>query len=106
MKENYFNGGLKEELADEYIICGILMGLSMIQRGNIPQFLGEDILDELVYGSAPSICLSRLRTGLQSVGIFQLMSNLPQFLQLFIPSNSGAFLDCKKTNQSSSSLFQ
>ena len=90
IKENYFNGRLKEEVADEYIMCGTLMGLSMIQHGNIPQFLGEDILDELVYSSAPSICLSQLRTGLQSVGIFQLMSNLPQFLQLFMPSNSGA----------------
>ena len=58
VKENYFNGGLKEEVADEYIMCGTLMGLSMIQRSNIPQFLGEDILDELVYSSAPSICLS------------------------------------------------
>ena len=98
IKENYFNGGLKEEVADEYIMCGTLMGLSMIQRGNIPQFLGEDILDELVYSSAPSICLSQLGTGLQSVGIFQLMSNLPQFLQLFMPSNSGALTVKKLIN--------
>ena len=74
------------------------MGLSMIQRGDIPQFLGEDILDELVYSSAPSICLSRLCTELQRVGIFQLMSNLPQFLQLFISSNSGALTVKKLIN--------
>ena len=50
IKENYFNGGLKEEVADKYIMCQTVMGLSMIKCGNIPQFLGEE-----------------------SVGIFQLM---------------------------------
>ena len=37
IKGNYFKGGLKEEVADEYIMCGKVMGLSMIQRGNIPR---------------------------------------------------------------------
>ena len=80
IKEKYFDGGLREDLAKKYKIVGIVMGLSVLQNGKIPQFIPENMLQEIVQGPSSSPCISNLQKGLSEVGILQLMMNLPPFL--------------------------
>ena len=95
IKEKYFDGGLREDLAEKYKIVGIVMGLSVLQNGKIPQFIPENMLQEIVQGPSSSPCISNLQKGLSEVGILQLMMNLPPFLYLFRPSDASG-LNVKK----------
>jgi hypothetical protein len=85
IKETMFDGGLRLELEDKYMPCGIIMGLSVLQNGKIPQFMSEEILQEII-GSTQSPCIRKLQRGLEKVGVLQLMCKLPSFLYLFRPS--------------------
>lgn len=44
MKETFFDGDLRRDLAAQYGLAGIIMRLSMVQNGKLPQFMGEEIL--------------------------------------------------------------
>lgn len=90
VKEKLFDGGLRPDLAEKYTTCGVVMGLSVLQNGKIPQFLPEEILNTIVDEASLSPCITNLRKGLCKVGILQLMVNLPQFLHLFRPSDASA----------------
>lgn len=83
IKERYFDGGMRPDVVDDYLKCGVIMGSSVLQNGSIPQFLSEEILQELVNSQGPSPCVLKLREGMKKVGIYQVMSALPLFLHLF-----------------------
>ena len=90
IKEKYFDCGSQPYLSKDYMKCGIVMGLRILQNGRIPQFLPEETLNELVYVQSPSPCILNLRRGLQKVGVYEVMANLPLFLHLFRPSPSSS----------------
>ncbi|XP_070581505.1 uncharacterized protein [Ptychodera flava] len=97
IKDKYFDDGLKEHLATDYKVIGIIMGLSIIQNGKIPEFLGEDTLQELIHGSVqPSRCITNLKDGLNKLGICLLCCKIPTFVHLLRPNESSA-LTIKKT---------
>ena len=86
IKENFFDGGLRTDLAEKYTTVGVVMGLSVLQNGKIPHFIPEEILNEIVQGPSLSSCIKYLQKGLQKIGILQLMMRLPIFLYYFRPS--------------------
>ena len=48
MKEKYFANGLREFLSDEYYFIGVMMGIALLQNGQLPCFLPLDVIDRLV----------------------------------------------------------
>ena len=52
IKETLFDGGLRPDLAEQYMPVGIIMGLSVLQNGKIPKFMGEEIRVTLFGGMA------------------------------------------------------
>lgn len=54
-------------------MCFMNTGLSILQNGKIPTFLGDDVKKAVFDGSqTPTMqCLQQLREGFQNVGIFQ-----------------------------------
>ena len=95
IKENFFDEGLRIDLAENYTTVGVVMGLSVLQNGKIPHFIPEEVLHEIVQGPSLSSCIKYLQKGLQKVGILHLMMRLPIFLYLFRPSD-GTGLSVKK----------
>ena len=54
-----------------YRCCILFLGLSIMQNGKIPYFMGDDNL-KIVFGSMPvNGCLSQLRQGFKKFGIYQ-----------------------------------
>ena len=51
IKEKLFDEGLPEDLADKYMTVGVVMGLSVLQNSKIPQFIPEEMLQELLQQS-------------------------------------------------------
>ena len=88
IKEYYFDNGLRTLLADDYEEVGKILCLSILQNGPFPYFLSEQIVQELFFEPHPSLCVSRLRSGFCSLGLFQIGKNLPQFVHLMHPSNA------------------
>ena len=61
-----------------YSFYSTCTGLSILQDGNMPDFLGEDYLTNIFAVSAndsnpPQTCLDYLRLGFKKVGIYQVM---------------------------------
>ena len=88
IKEKYFDKGLRTLLADEYEEVGKIMSLSILQNGPFPHFLSEQIVQELFFEEHPSPCVSYLRKGFCSLGLYQIGRNLPLFVHLMHPSNA------------------
>lgn len=96
IKDNLFEGGvLREDLSEKYKPAGIVMGLSILQNGKIPQFFPENILKELANGHSSSSCVRNLIRGFHKVGVLQLLMKLPTSMYLFIPNEASA-LSVKK----------
>ncbi len=88
IKEKYFDKGLRTLLADEYEEVGKIISLSILQNGPFPHFLSEQIVQELFFKEHPGPCVSHLRNGFCSLGLYQIGRNLPLFVQLLAPSNA------------------
>ena len=70
IKEKYFDKGIREHLADDYETVGILMGLSIVQNGTIPQFLDQELMEQIFNEASPQPCILHLRNGLAKLGIY------------------------------------
>ena len=57
IKDKYFNKGLREHLADEYCHVGVMMGIALLQNGQLPCYMPLDAIDKLKF----SILLHLLR---------------------------------------------
>ena len=54
IKQKYFDHGLRPLLAEDYFNVGIMMAIAMLQNGQLPLFVEEDILQQIV---SESMCL-------------------------------------------------
>lgn len=91
IKAKYFDNGLKDHLSNDYSTIGLIMVLSTLQNGSIPRFLKEDHLQALFSSGEPSNpCISKLRFGFKTLGLYQIGNGIPNFLHLFRPSESSA----------------
>ena len=54
--------------------CGIAMGLSVLQNAITPQFLFQEILQELVDAQNHFPCVLKPQEGLRMVGVYKIVS--------------------------------
>ncbi|XP_070560094.1 uncharacterized protein [Ptychodera flava] len=74
----------------DYHTVGIVIGLSILQNGKLPQFMNSNTVEELFHSSDPSPCILNLRNGLAKLGIYQICVGIPTFIHLFQPNPSSA----------------
>ena len=84
IKEKYFDHGLLYHCANDYFFVGLMMGIALLQNGQLPRFLPEDIISRLVQQSDDS-CIAQLQNGLQVFGFVQLFEAFPHLLELLQP---------------------
>ena len=89
IKEYYFDNKLRASRAYEQV--GKILSLSILQNGPFPHFLSEQIVRELFFKKHPSPCVSQLRKGFCSLGLYHIGKNLPLFVQLMQPNNAPKF---------------
>ena len=63
MKTEYFDNGLRECLADDYYYVGVMMGIALLQNGQLPTILPLDIIESVARPSL-NMCVSNLQKGL------------------------------------------
>ena len=88
MKEKYFANGLREFLSDEYYFIGVMMGIALLQNGQLPCFLPLDVIDRLVNRQEQDKCIINLQRGLNMFGLTRVFRYKPIMLHLLRPSNA------------------
>lgn len=87
MKTKYFDNGLREFLADDYYYVGVMMGIALLQNGQLPTILPLDIVESLTQPSL-NMCVSNLQKGLNKFGLIKIFQSNPVLLHLLRPSNT------------------
>ncbi|XP_071157579.1 uncharacterized protein [Mytilus edulis] len=84
IKEKYFDNGLRDLLADQYLFVGKIFALSSHQNGKLPTFLESAVVDELFNNTdSNSICITNLRQGMDALGFYTIRTALPSLVFLF-----------------------
>lgn len=85
IKEKYFDHGLRQYLADDYYYVGIMMGIALLQNGQLPTFLPLNLIEELVK-STSECCILNLQRGLDVFGLLKIFQKVPVLLHLLRPT--------------------
>ena len=85
IKEKYFDNGLRQYLADDYYYVGIMMGIALLQNGQLPTFLPLNVIEELVK-STSECCIINLQRGLDVFGLLKIFQKVPVLLHLLRPT--------------------
>ncbi|XP_061170625.1 uncharacterized protein LOC133180021 [Saccostrea echinata] len=83
IKEKYFDSGLRELLYEDYEVVGKTSALSILQNGKIPTFLEPEVIQKIFSDSTDHPCITSLRQGLETLGLYTIGMQLPSFLYLF-----------------------
>ena len=87
IKEKYFDRGVREYLADDYYYVGIMVGIALLQNGQLPAFMPADVIDNLVSSQTGNPCIVNLQRGLNVFGLARIMQKFPILLHLLRPNN-------------------
>lgn len=87
LKAKYFDNGLKEFLSEQYYFVGVMVGVALLQNGQIP-YLPLDITNSITDENSPNSCIANLKRGLDMFGLRQLFQRVPVLLHLLRPRTS------------------
>lgn len=88
LKDKYFSNGLREFLSDEYFFVGVMMGIALLQNGQLPCFLPLDVIDRLINKQEEDKCIINLQRGLDVFGLTRVFRHKPVMLHLLRPTNA------------------
>lgn len=86
MKEKYFEKGLGELLAEDYYYVGVMMGIALLQNGQLPTIMPLDMVNSITEASS-NACVQNLQKGLDKFGLIQIFKSKPVLLHLLRPSD-------------------
>jgi hypothetical protein len=89
IKEKYFDQGLRQYLAKDYFYVGIMMAIAMLQNGQLPAFIQEEVLNEILSSSPQSSnpCIAEVQAGLEKLGILSALQQMPMLRYLLRPTS-------------------
>ena len=90
IKEKYFDHGLRPLLAQNYYFVGVMMAVAMLQNGQLPVFVEESTLQQIVsLGECFDPCVRQIRHGLEELGMLSALQELPMLVHLLRPQARG-----------------
>jgi len=93
IKAKYFDNGLKDHLANDYLTTTeLIVALSILQNcSRYPQICERRSPPSSFSSQEPSSpCIAKLRIGFKNLGFYQIANAIPNFLHVFRPSQSYA----------------
>ena len=84
----YFSNGLREHLAKDYFYVGIMVGVAMLQNGQMPRLFSSEILDVLftIPKSKLHVYIQNLQKGLKVFGLQNIFHEFPTMRDLLQPT--------------------
>ena len=105
IKKKYFENGLGPLLSNEYFYVGLMFSLSMLQNGQLPSFLSEAVLQDLIVVKANDACVAQMQLGMESFGMHSALCKFPQLAFLLRPGGQNQSLTVQKLYSLSSHAF-
>ena len=86
IKEKYFDHGLRQLLAQDYFYVGIMIAVALLQNGQLPVFVEESILQQVVSSQQRSDpCVYQVQRGLEELGLHSALQQLPMLVHVLRP---------------------
>ena len=81
MKDKYFDNGLRQYLSKDYYYVGVMVGVAMLQNGQMPAFIDDSILQEVLSpNKSGNACVSEMQAGLEMLGMLSALQQLPMLV--------------------------
>ena len=90
IKQKYFDNGLQDHLCEDYFYVGQMVGIALLQNGQLPHFMPEEVLQG-VFGDEDqpsSPCVMELKRGMDTLGVPLFGKKFPIFVHLLKPNPS------------------
>ena len=88
MKAKYFDNGLREYLSQDYYYVGIMIAVAMLQNGQMPAFIDDHILQEILSRNRSlDPCVNEMKAGLEKLGMLSALQQLPTLINLLRPGS-------------------
>lgn len=88
MKAKYFDNGLRQYLSQDYFYVGIMIAVAMLQNGQMPAFMEDHILQEVLSTNKTlDPCVSEMKAGLEKLGMLSALQQLPTLIYLLRPGS-------------------
>ena len=86
IKEKYFEHGLRTLLAPHYFFVGVMIAVAILQNGQLPAFLSDEILSDLLSSrNCLNPCIYQIQRGLEMLGMLSALMQLPVLVYLLQP---------------------
>ena len=87
IKDTYFYNGLKEHLSEDYYYVGQMVGIALLQNGQLPVYIPEEILQAIFIDKDQELspCVRQLKRGMDTLGIPMFGRVYPMLLYLLRP---------------------
>eukprot|EP00794_Sanderia_malayensis_P002401 gene2401-2765_t len=99
IKAKYFDHDLRHLLSKDYFYVGQIFAIALLQNGQIPSFLSEAMLQELVAISLSNQCVEEIQNGLETLGMCSALKKFPKLLHLMRTSGNSDNLTVQKLLQ-------
>ena len=99
IKKKYFDIGLRPLLSNEYFYVGMMFSIAMLQNGQLPSFLSEALLQDLISVKANDTCIAQMQLGMESLGKHSALCTLPQLIFLLRPGGQSQSLTVQELLQ-------
>ena len=88
MKAKYFDNGLREYLSQDYYYVGIMIAVAMLQNGQMPAFIDDHILQEILSRNRSlDPCVNEMKAWLEKLGMLSALQQLPTLINLLRPGS-------------------
>ena len=85
IRRKYFDNGFKDFLSNDYFRVGQMIGIAMLQNGQLPNYLNEELLTSITQASETNQCIIEMQKGLQTLGMLTVFRRRPIILRLLRP---------------------
>ncbi|XP_048585046.1 uncharacterized protein LOC116620729 isoform X2 [Nematostella vectensis] len=88
IKEKYFDQGLRQYLSDDHYYVGIMIGIALLRNGQLPAFMQNEAIDQLLVFPQVDKCIANIQRGLKVFGLCTIINIYPTLLHLLRPSTA------------------
>ncbi|EDO49304.1 predicted protein [Nematostella vectensis] len=88
IKEKYFDQGLRQYLSDDHYYVGIMIGIALLPNGQLPAFMQNEAIDQLLVFPQVDKCIANIQRGLKVFGLCTIINIYPTLLHLLGPSTA------------------
>ena len=85
IRRKYFDNGLKDFLSNDYFHVGQMIAIAMLQNGQLPNYLNEELLTIITQAGETNQCIIEMQKGLQTLVMLTVFRRRPIILHLLRP---------------------